>query len=140
MSTSTLNREIRARIEGFVSTLSELVKAAAVESVQQALGGGASPARRPARARATTRLLVKSATAAKPAKEGKRGKRTTDDVMKTGELLFAYVKSHPGQGIEEIGRGIKVRTKELKLPVTKLLEAKKLKTKGKKRGTKYFAA
>lgn len=136
MSTSTLDREIRARIEGFVSTLSALVKAAAVESVQQALSGGSSPARQPARARGTTRAAVKRTAGARPAK---RGKRSSEEVDSTAAVVLAYVRVHPGERLEEIGRGLKVGTKELKLPVAKLLSAKKLRTTGQKRGTKYFA-
>lgn len=133
MTTSTLDREIRARIEGFVSELSGLVKAAAVESVQQALGAGGTTAGRPARARAKTRLVVARA------KPGKRGRRPSEIVSKTAELVLAYVKAHQGQRLEEIGRGLKVDTKELKRPVANLMAAKELRTQGQKRGTRYFA-
>jgi hypothetical protein len=40
--------------------------------------------------------------------------------------------------LEEIGRGLRTDTGVLKKPIAVLLAAKKLKTKGQKRGTKYF--
>jgi hypothetical protein len=66
--------------------------------------------------------------------------------MKTSPLdreirtRISYVKANEGQRLEEIGKGLGVATKELKLPVLKLLAAKAIKTTGAKRGTRYFVA
>jgi hypothetical protein len=73
------------------------------------------------------------------AARAKRAKRTSADVDATAAALLTYVAANEGQSIEQIGKGMGVATKELKLPVIKLMEAKKLKTKGQRRGTKYFA-
>ena len=86
---------------------------------------------------ATRERLV--AIAARPSRKAKRAKRASADVDATAAALLTYVAANEGQSIEQIGKGMGVATKELKLPVIKLLEAKKLKTKGQKRGTKYFA-
>lgn len=134
MNATQLDREIRSRIEGFVSTLSKLVKDAAVESVHWALKGG-GPSQSPVSARAAVRRAARG----RPVRVAKRGKRSSADVEQTAELVLAYVKAHPGQRLEEIGRGLKVDTQGLKLPIAKLLAAKKLRTTGQKRGTKYFA-
>jgi hypothetical protein len=80
-----------------------------------------------------------SAPAKKRGRKGKRAKRTSADVDATAAALLAYVAANEGQSIEQIGKGMGVATKELKLPVIKLVEAKKLKTKGQRRGTKYLA-
>lgn len=53
--------------------------------------------------------------------------------------MLAYIKANPGQRLEQIGKGVKSPTKELKLPIQKLFEQKAISTKGEKRGTKYFA-
>lgn len=55
------------------------------------------------------------------------------------ERLHHYVKGHPGQGIEQISESLDIASKELKLPVVKLLAMRKLRTEGQKRGTRYFA-
>ena len=52
--------------------------------------------------------------------------------------MFAAARSNPGQRLEEIGRAMKTDTAVLKRPMALLLAAKKVKTQGKKRGTKYF--
>ncbi len=56
----------------------------------------------------------------------------------TGRLLD-YVKGNPGQRVEQIAAGMNTVTKELNLPVKKLIAQKSLKTKGQKRATQYFA-
>ena len=118
-----------------------------VEAVQVALGGGvAAPARRgPGRPRKNAAAgpiaaaaPASAAAAGKRGRKGKRAKRTSADVDATAAALLAYVAANEGQSIEQIGKGMGVPTKELKLPVIKLMEAKKLKTKGQRRGTKYF--
>lgn len=154
MSTTQLDRQIQDRIQAFLTELSGLVRQSALEAVQAALGGGvAAPVRRgPGRPRknAAAGPIAAAApagaagsksgasAAGKPARRAKRAKRTSADVDATAAALLAYVAANEGQSIEQIGKGMGVATKELKLPVIKLMEAKKLKTKGQKRGTKYF--
>jgi hypothetical protein len=70
---------------------------------------------------------------------GRAGKRTPEEVLQTASLVLSYVKANEGSRLEQIGKGLGLPTKELTLPVTKLIESKSLKTKGQKRGTKYFA-
>ncbi len=72
-------------------------------------------------------------------RRGKRAKRTPEDVAKMGDAVVVYVAKHPGVSVEQIGKALSVRTKELALPIIRTVEAKKLKTKGQKRGTRYFA-
>lgn len=57
-----------------------------------------------------------------------------------GEAVVAYVAKNPGQSVEQIGKALGQKTKELALPIIRMIEAKKLKTKGQRRGTRYFAA
>ena len=80
-----------------------------------------------------------AAPAGNRGRKGKRAKRSSADVDATAAALLTYVAANEGQSIEQIGKGMGVPTKELKLPVIKLMEAKKLNTKGQRRGTKYFA-
>jgi len=76
---------------------------------------------------------------AKPARKGKRAKRTPEDVARMGEAVVAYVAKNPGQSVEQIGKALGVKTKELALPVIRMLDEKMLATKGQRRGTRYFA-
>ena len=129
MKNTSLDREIRSRIDSLLSDISQLVKSSALDAVHTALGvqGAAKTARSAA------------APAATPRRRGRPGKRSSEDVTKTGEMFLAFVKQNEGQRLEEIGKALGVPTKELTYPVARLMEAKKLKTKGQKRGTKYYA-
>ncbi|MBL8805172.1 MAG: DNA-binding protein [Planctomycetes bacterium] len=133
MKPTSTDRELRERIDAFVVEISNLVRISALEAVHAALGStlGASPA--PAAKRGPGRP-PKAASAAKSS----GGKRSPEAVLKTADAVLAYIKAHPGQRLEEIGKGVKMPTKELKLPIQKLFDAKSISTKGVKRGTKYF--
>jgi hypothetical protein len=60
-------------------------------------------------------------------------------VERIAAKVLAHVKANQGHRLEEIGVALKVPTKDLKRPVANLLEAKKLRTTGHMRGTKYVA-
>jgi len=136
MATQDLDRTIRTRIDSFLLELSGLVKKAALESVHQALGEGYAP--RFGSGRTRTVAMRRGTAPRKISTRGVRGKRSSEQVDQAAARVLAHVKSKPGQRLEEIGAALKTPTKILKLPVSKLLAAKKLKTKGQKRGTKYF--
>lgn len=132
MKPSSLDQQVRAHIDSFVQELSTLVRHAAIESIQAALG--AAPA--VARGRRRPRGARNAAPTAPSRRKG--GKRTPEDVAKAAELVLGYVKANAGQRLEQMARGLKMTTNDLKLPVAKLMEARKLSTKGQKRGMKYF--
>lgn len=80
---------------------------------------------------------------AQPAKTKGRAKGAKRDPKALAELthdLEAVIKSKPGQRIEEIGKIMSVATKDLALPVKKLLAAKRIRVTGQRRATKYFPA
>jgi hypothetical protein len=131
MTRSTLDAEIRSKIDTFLDELASLVKQTALDSVQAALGDGAAPARRGRRMRVTLGRPAKSAM--------KGGKRSSEDVAAMAEKIAAFVRSNPGSRLEAIASGLRTPSKELKLPVIKLLSSKTLTKKGQKRGTMYFA-
>jgi hypothetical protein len=123
---SDTDQQIRNRIEEFVTQLNQLVRQTALDSVRDALGDGAGRGRgrgRAAGARGTRR---------------KGEKRSSDEITETTKGVLSYVRKHPGQGVEAIAKGIGTVTKELTLPIRKLVAERRLKTKGQKRATKYF--
>ncbi|MGE0325379.1 MAG: DNA-binding protein [Polyangiaceae bacterium] len=130
------NDLIRARVDAFVADLTDLIHQSILENIQSALGQALPAApRRPGRPKAP------AATAAAPTnKAGKRGgKRTAAELAEMADKLVEFVRSNPGTSIEEIGKGIAIPTKELALPVKKLLAEGRLKKKGQKRATRYSA-
>ena len=67
-------------------------------------------------------------------------KRAPALLSKTTTDLLAHIKGNPGQRIEQIATAMGFSTTELKLPTQKLLANRQVKTKGERRGTKYFAS
>lgn len=51
-----------------------------------------------------------------------------------------FVAKNPGLRIEQINKQLGTTTKELALPIRKLVASGAVKTKGKRRSTSYFAA
>ncbi len=126
--------QLRAQIDAFVADLSTLVRRAALDAVASALG---SPAPGPAQ-RGPGRLPKAAAFAAPTKRRGKRAKRKPADVAKSGATVVAYVAKNPGQSVKQIGKALGVATKELALPTIRVIEARKLRTTGERRGTRYF--
>ena len=54
------------------------------------------------------------------------------------EKFASYVKANPGLRIEQINKELGTTTKDLALPIRKLIADGYLKAKGKKRSTTYF--
>ncbi len=69
-----------------------------------------------------------------------RQKRDPQELATLIERLAGYIKANPGQRIEQINRALGVPTKELTLPVRKLLRTKRIKAQGQKRATSYVPA
>lgn len=162
-----IDEEIRSKTQAFVSNLTDLIKRAALESVSTALGSTRVPippapvkvaARRgpgrpkkvvasAAKALAPAAKSVKAAPASKaapfkkaPPKRPFGAKRPPDELAKLTETLGEYVKAHPGLRIEPISRALGAPTKELNLPIKKLIAANKIRSEGHKRATEYFPA
>jgi len=128
---SNTDTAIREAVESFVEQLKGLIQQAALESVQAALGAGGQTRRGAAPARGAASVVRTG--------RSKGAKRSPEELEALVKKLHAHVAKNPGQRIETIGAGLGVPTKELVLPVKKLLGEKKLSTKGQKRATTYFA-
>lgn len=147
-----VDTQIKSRVDAFVAELSALVKKAALEAVASTLKGESAapsvakapagkkraPAPAPAKAPAKAAKAAPAPAAAAKRKAGQ--KRTPDEIQKTTEKLLGYITKNSGQRIEEIAKGVGSSTKELTLPIKKLLNDKKITAKGEKRATRYFLA
>jgi hypothetical protein len=149
MANSSFDDQIRARIRSFTEELAELVRQSALESLRAALGAPEKrgPGRRRAVdaalfARAGSRLAKggarRGAGAGRAIARAKGAKRDPEQLAQLTDSLHGYIKGNPGQRIEEIARGMGTTTKELNLPVKKLIGGKQIKTKGHKRATQYY--
>lgn len=127
-----INRQIEERIQQFVSELNSLVRQAALEAVNDALGGQsrggrfATPAAPASGARRTARRI------------GGRGRRSSRQLEQTMAALRDFVAQNPGARMEHISAGLGMSTQQLRRPVDKLLKAGELRKRGEKRATEYF--
>jgi hypothetical protein len=138
---SDLDERIDSCIRRFTDDVGRLARLAAIEAVARTLSGKAAPPSAksaPAPARATAAVAK---PAAGPTGERKLGqKRPPAEIEATGAKLEALIRQKPGQRIETIGAALGIPTRQLALPVKKLLAAGKLKKRGQKRSTQYFPA
>jgi hypothetical protein len=136
----SIDEQIHTRIDLFVKELSALVREAAVEAVADALqeGRAPSPQRRKAAPRKAAKRKTTRKTSAKKTPK-KRVRRSAEDIAQMGERVLAYVKANSGTRMEAIAKALRKDTKDLRRSVQELIAAKKLRTKGQKRGTEYFA-
>jgi hypothetical protein len=136
-----IDREIRGRIDSFAGELSSLIKKAALDAVGEALGGDTlSIARRgPGRPRKDQSGPAARAGGPLPRKARTRDRRSGKQIDVLQDRFVDYVRNNPGKGMEQIAAAIKSTTNQLRFPVMKLLEARKIKTTGQRRGTKYQA-
>jgi hypothetical protein len=71
---------------------------------------------------------------------GTTGRRSSEDVEQIGASLFEHVTRNPGQRGEQIAEALSMDTKTIRLPMKKLIEDKRVKTKGERRGMRYYPA
>lgn len=123
---ANLQSDMQRLVSDFVAQLTDLWRRAAMESLTGIDAGGRV-------ARGGT------ATVARGRGRGRGAKRTAEELDKMQEDFLQFVAKHPGLRIEQINKQLGTSTKDLALPIRKLLADGSLKTKGKKRSTQYFA-
>lgn len=147
---SNVETAIKDHVESFVSQLTGLVRKQALEAVAEALREGSPVAAVAAAPRKAGRAKAAPAPAAEPKKAGrparaakptrKKGeKRSKEELAAMTQRVLDHIKSNSGQGVEQIAKDLGTTTKELTLPIRKLLVEKKITSKGEKRATKYFS-
>lgn len=121
---SDFQTEMNRVVSDFVAQITELARAAARDMIDQALGKAGKSAGIAGLGRA---------------RRGRGSKRTADELDVLAEQFHAFVTKHPGMRIEQINKQLNTTTKDLALPIRKLITEGALKTKGEKRSTTYFA-
>jgi hypothetical protein len=119
---SDFQTEMNRVVTDFVSQITELARRAAIDTLESALGKrGSNGLSRAGRGR------------------GRGAKRSSGELDKLAEQFHVYVTKHPGLRIEQINKELGTTTKDLALPIRKLISEGQIKTKGAKRSTAYFA-
>lgn len=123
---ANLQSDIQRLVDGFVAQVTELARRAAMDTLENALGRGG---------KAGAGGAVRSGRATRG---GRGAKRTADELEKLQSDFLAFVHKNPGLRIEQINKELGSSTKDLALPIRKLVADGSLKVKGKKRSTTYF--
>jgi hypothetical protein len=121
---SDFQTEMNRVVAGFVSQITELARDAARAMIDEALGRSGK---------------VSVGGLGRGGRRGRGAKRTSDELDKMAESFHSFVAKHPGLRIEQINKQLGTTTKDLALPIRKLVADGSLKTKGAKRSTMYFA-
>ncbi len=69
-----------------------------------------------------------------------RGRRSSTDLGQMGATLLAYVKANPGQRGEQIAEAMDTDSKTIRRPMQKLIDDGAVRTKGQRRGMRYYPA
>jgi hypothetical protein len=119
---NNFQQQINKLVSDFVSGVTELAQRAAVESLQTAFSDQASG------------KLVRF-----NGSSNKNGKRRNSELVELMEQVRNYIVANPGQRIEHINKALQTTTKDLQLPIRKLIADGRIYTKGSRRITHYFA-
>jgi hypothetical protein len=133
---SDFQNDMNQVVRAFVAQITELARRAALNTLESAFGPNGSRGRgAPAAAIALPTAGV--ARAGRPP-GGRGAKRTAADLEAMSEKFAAFVKANPGLRIEQINKQLGTTTRDLALPIRKLVADKVITAKGQKRSTTYF--
>jgi hypothetical protein len=135
---SDFQNEMNRTVQGFVAQITELARRAAIDTLESAFGARSSGGRNGGAASAAVALAAAGLGRVGRPRGGRGAKRTAADLEALSQRFAAYVKSNPGLRIEQINKELGTSTKDLALPIRKLISEGQISAKGKKRSTTYF--
>ena len=131
---SDFQTEMNRVVQGFVAQITELARRAAIDTLESAFGGRGGRG-----APAAAAVLAANLGRVGRPRGGRGAKRTSADLEALSERFASFVKTNPGLRIEQINKQLGTTTKDLALPIRKLISEGVVNAKGQKRSTTYFA-
>ncbi|HEX4419142.1 MAG TPA: hypothetical protein VH165_14620 [Kofleriaceae bacterium] len=125
-------------MQGFVAQITELARRAAIDTLESAFGGRAVRTTAATTAAAVAEIATASFGKVGRPRGGRGAKRTSADLDALSERFSSFVKANPGLRIEQINKELGTTTKDLALPIRKLISEGAVSAKGQKRSTTYF--
>jgi hypothetical protein len=140
----SLRTNLESLASSFASAVLQAIRGASLEDLLADAGGGArrGPGRPPApRATPTTSGIPTTSKTPRSRKSGRLARRSPEQIAKALDQVVALVKGKKdGLRAEQIRAALKMESKEMPRVLQEGLAKKKLKSKGQKRATTYFAA
>ena len=134
---SDFQNEMNRVVQGFVAQITELARRAAIDTLESAFGGGGGGGRSGRSAPVAAALAANLGRVGRP-RGGRGAKRSSADLEELSTRFASFVASSPGLRIEQINKQLGTTTKDLALPIRKLISEGRIKAKGQKRSTTYF--
>lgn len=132
---SDFQARINKLVDEFVAQVTALARQAAMDTLTSALGSAAA-ARRKGLEPTATRPAVAAAAARRP----KGAKRPQAEIEQTRGRVLDFIRANPGRRIERINAELGTLTRDLTLPLRKLIAGGQIRTEGEKRATTYYPA
>lgn len=144
---SNASDDLRTRVNAFVIEVSDLVRAATMREILEALRSAEQDA--PARKAGSPARIAGGSEAHAARKPGRPAsapiaalrpgqQRTPEFLAQLMDRVHRHIKANPGHGVGAIAGSLDTSTKELSLLLRKLVNEKKIVATGKKRGTRYL--
>jgi hypothetical protein len=134
---SDFQNEMNHAVQGFVAQIAELARRAALDTLESAFGSRGGGGRNGGGRAAVAAITAGAGRAGRP-RGGRGAKRSAADLEMLSEKFGTFVKTNPGLRIEQINKELGTTTKDLALPIRKLIADGKITAKGQKRSTTYF--
>ena len=143
MPNTSLRSSLDALANNFASSVLNAIRSASIEDLLAETGS--APRRGPGRPkRSTTKTTATASRASAPTPKvrgGRLARRSPADIDKTlGQIVSLVKGKKAGMRSEEIRKALKLDVREVPRVLKQGLAKKKLRSKGQKRATTYFAA
>ncbi|HET9619830.1 MAG TPA: hypothetical protein VFP84_00590 [Kofleriaceae bacterium] len=122
-------------MQGFVAQITELARRAAINTLESAFGERAAAV---GGSTAAAAIMLDGAARVGRPRGGRGAKRTAADLEALSQQVASFISANPGLRIEQINKELGTTTKDLALPIRKLISEGAINAKGQKRSTTYF--
>jgi hypothetical protein len=137
---SSLRSSLEALAESFTSSVLDVIRSSNLDELLGADGVRSSRGTTTAPKATTAPKTTTARPSSKPAKPSRLPRRSAEDIAAALANIVALVKKNrDGLRAEEIRANLGLEAKELPRVLKEGIATKKLKTKGQKRATTYFA-
>lgn len=131
-------KQIEKLTKDYTTGLAALIREQVLEETKDKMVGffmnGVTPKK--ARRKKAARKVV---TTRKNGKQKVGAKRSPKALEKLQARIFDAIKKYPGETSEKLAKRLRIkRTKDMSLPLRKLVDAKQIRKTGERRSTKYY--